>query len=57
MQEDGEETKGFAKRAICRELACHTEMVNVTFMRVEGGVDMLEQQLRRWPDWCEDQHS
>jgi hypothetical protein len=30
---------------------------NVTLMRVEGGVDMLEQQQRRWPDWCEDQHS
>jgi hypothetical protein len=25
MQEDGEETKWFPKRAICRELACHTE--------------------------------
>lgn len=48
--------RGGNERA-CQEGNCRELMANVTFMRVEGGVDMLEQQQRRWPDWCEDQRS
>jgi hypothetical protein len=50
MQEDGEETKGLAKRAIAESLRRMSRLCGLR----EGGVDMLELQQRRWPDWCEE---
>jgi len=36
MQQDGEETKGLAKRAIAKGLDVTQRKANVTFMRVAG---------------------
>jgi hypothetical protein len=53
----GRKRKGLPRGQYAESLDVTQRKANVTVMRVEGGVDMLEQQQRRWPDWCEDQHS